>query len=169
MADHGTGDAVSDHDITEDYDEAEHRPLDADDFDAFFAEEAPQRPKRQQFTLYGKRYTLPESLPLMYTLQAERLRESESTDDVRKMLAPLFGADALDEWAEHGMDDRKFRIIMLYAGRNIQRPGSLSMAEAARLYDEQEAARAEGKAQAPNRAARRAKPKGKKRASSGKR
>jgi hypothetical protein len=144
--------------------------VDTADFDAFFAEEAPARP-RQSLILYGKRYELPAAMPLMFTLQAQRMHESSDPRDVRRMLATLFGRDALDEWAEHGMDERQFTILFIYAGGNIAAPGSLTMADAAKLYDEQEERAAEaGKAPA-NRAQRRAKPKGKgkKRPNSGRR
>lgn len=135
------------------------------DFDAFFAEESAARP-REQLTLYGTTYTLPESLPLMFTLQMERVQDSSDPADVRKMLATLYGADVLDAWAEHGMTDRQLGVVLIYSAGNIRRPGSVTMQRAAELYAEQEA----GKAPAPNRAARRTattKKKGKKAPSSG--
>ncbi|MGD6762042.1 hypothetical protein ACOKM5_24215 [Streptomyces sp. BH097] len=146
------------------YDEEAPAALEAADFDAFFAEESTARP-RQTLTLYGTTYTLPDALPLLFTLQAERMQRSDDPDDVRKMLATVFARDTLDDWAEHGMTDRQFGIVLIYAGANIKEPGSVSMEHAARLHDEQ--VREQGKAQAQNRAARRAKTK--KRPSSGKR
>ncbi|MFM9576776.1 hypothetical protein ACKI1I_03615 [Streptomyces turgidiscabies] len=124
------------------------------DFDAFFAEESATRP-RQSLTLYGTGYQLPESLPLMFTLQMERVQTSSNADDVRKMLATLYGLDVLDTWAEHGMTDRQLGVVLIYSAANIRRPGSCTMQRAAQLYEQQEA----GKAAAPNRAARRAGPK----------
>ncbi|UIX33543.1 hypothetical protein [Streptomyces sp. GQFP] len=138
------------------------------DFDAFFAEQDTTRP-RQALTLYGTRYVLPDSLPLMFTLQMERVQNSSDPRDVRKMLATLFGTDTLDVWAEHGMTDRQFGIVLIYSAANVRTPDSVTMQRAAELHDEQEQARAEGKAAAPNRAARRTKPKNGKRRSSGKR
>ncbi|MFF8095684.1 hypothetical protein [Streptomyces sp. NPDC016675] len=167
--------------MTEPYDdEFERDPLDtaaeiahdladqAGDFDAFFGEEAAKgtRP-RQPITLHGRTYLLPDSLPLMFTLQAERVQSSADLADVRRMLAALFGVDALDDWAEAGMTDRQFRIVLMYAAANVRSPGSLTMQRAAAMYDEQESAQAPGKAPAPNRAARRKK--NGKRRSSGKR
>jgi hypothetical protein len=139
------------------------------DFDAFFREEAAKgKRKRQSVTLYGSTYILPETMPLMFTLQAERVQASTDLNDVRRMLTALFGVDALDDWAENGMDDRQFRIVLMYSAANVRSPGSLTMQRAAELYDEQEAAKdAQGKAPAPNRAARRKK--SGKRRSSGKR
>lgn len=168
MADHGPGgdDAVTNPN-PDDYDE---QPLadQAADFDAFFGEEVNKGTRtRQPLTVCGRTYILPDSLPLMFTLQATRVQESSSIDDVRKMLTPLFGRDALDDWAEAGMTDRQFRIVLIYAAANVRAPGSLTMQGAAELHDEQEAAKAAGKVVGPNRAARRSKPK--KHASSGKR
>ncbi|HEY1176211.1 MAG TPA: hypothetical protein VGF17_08635 [Phytomonospora sp.] len=134
------------------------------DFDAFFAEESATRP-RQSLTLYGSTYTLPESLPLLFTLQMERVQDSSDPDDVRKMLATLYGGNVLDTWAERGMTDRQLGVVLIYSAANIRRPGSCTMRRAAELHEQQEA----GKATAPNRAARRTatKKKGKKGRSSG--
>lgn len=158
-----------DHDL--DLDEDEHQAPDAAgaaDFDAFFAEQDARR-KRETFTLYGRRYVLPDSMPLMFTLQMERVQNSSDPEDVRRMLATVFGADTLDVWAEHGMTDRQFGIVLIYSAANMRTAGSVTMQRAAELHDEQERSRAEGKAPAPNRAARRAKPKNAKRRNSGKR
>jgi hypothetical protein len=105
----------------------------------------------------------------MFTLQMERVQNSSDPNDVRKMLATLFGVDTLDVWAEAGRTDRMFGIVLIYSAANVRTTGSVSMQRAAELHDEQEQARTEGKATGPNRAARRAKPKSGKRRSSGKR
>ncbi|RZU21741.1 hypothetical protein [Streptomyces sp. BK239] len=131
---------------------------DVADFDAFFSEQAEQR-EGVPLKLYGREYRLPTSLPLLFTLQMERLKDSADPNDIRKMLASLFGPDALDEWAARGMTDRQLGVVLVWSTANCRRPGSVSMAEAARLYDEREGATT-GKA-APNRAERRAKSKGK--------
>lgn len=75
----------------DDLDEQAPTAGDPADFDAFFAEQDTSRP-RESFTLYGTRYVLPDSLPLMFTLQAERVQDSNDPNDVRKMLGTLFGA-----------------------------------------------------------------------------
>jgi hypothetical protein len=141
---------------------------DVADFDAFFSEQAEQR-EGVPLRLFGREYRLPTSLPLLFTLQMERLKDSADPDDIRKMLASLFGPDALDAWAERGMTDRQLGVVLVWSTANCRKPGAVSMSEAARLYDERENAAA-GKA-APNRAERRAKSqgKGKRPASSGKR
>ncbi|MFJ9816158.1 hypothetical protein ACIRU3_12995 [Streptomyces sp. NPDC101151] len=123
----------------------------AADFDAFFAEQDTAA-ERVSLTLFGRTYVLPASLPLMFTLQMERVQHSSEPGDIAKMLATLFGAGALDTWAEAGMTDQQLGIVLIYAAGNIRAPGSVSMQRAAELYAEQE----KGKAAAPNRAARRA-------------
>lgn len=125
----------------DDLDEQAPAAGDPADFDAFFAEQDTSRP-RESFTLYGTRYVLPDSLPLMFTLQAERVQDSNDPNDVRKMLGTLFGGDTLDTWAEHGMTDRQFGIVLIYSAANVRTPGSVTMQRAAELHDEQERARA---------------------------
>ncbi|MFJ8334573.1 hypothetical protein [Streptomyces sp. NPDC094437] len=126
------------------------------DFDAFFAEQIPDRP-RAALTLYGREHVLPDSLPLLFTLQMERVQHSSDPEDVRRMLATLFVEGALDEWAEHGMTDRQLGVVLIWSAANIRNPGAVSMQRAAELYDQGEAGRT-GKAPA-NRAERRASPK----------
>jgi hypothetical protein len=128
--------------------------IESADFDAFFAEQVPDRP-RVAFTLYDREYVLPDSLPLLFTLQMERVQDSSDPDDIRKMLSTLFGDGSLDDWAEQGMTDRQLGIVLIYSAANIRRAGSMTMQRAAELHDEQEAAKA-GKAAPANRAARRA-------------
>ncbi|MFI9203335.1 hypothetical protein [Streptomyces sp. NPDC053048] len=138
-------------DVVDQDDEHQGEARASADFDAFFAEESATRP-RERLTLYGTTYVLPESLPLMFTLQMERVQNSSDPADVRKMLATLYGADVLDVWAERGMTDRQLGVVLIYSAANIRNPGSVSMARAAELYAQQEA----GKAAAPaNRAGRR--------------
>ncbi|MFM9368136.1 hypothetical protein [Streptomyces sp. Da 82-17] len=114
------------------------------DFDAFFAEHAEPR-FGAVLRLYGREYVLPTSLPLLFTLQMERVKDSDNPDDIRRLLSSLFGPAALDEWAEHGMTDRQLGIVLVWAAANSREPGCLSMPEAAAAYDEREAAE-EGKA-----------------------
>lgn len=121
------------------------------DFDAFFTEQT-ERKTGAALRLYGREYVLPASLPLLVTLQMERLKDSSDPGDIRRLLGSLFGPDALDSWADQGMDDRQLGIVLIWSTANCRNPGSISMDDAARLYDER-LATSEGKA--PNRAARR--------------
>ncbi|MGW8374261.1 hypothetical protein [Streptomyces sp. ODS28] len=118
------------------------------DFDAFFAEQSAPR-WGATLRLYGREYHLPSSLPLLFTLQMERVKDSDDPDDIRRLLSSLFGPRALDEWAEAGMTDKQLGIVLLWSAANIREAGSVSIAEAAALYDEQEAAKAGGQGKAP--------------------
>ncbi|RSS59579.1 hypothetical protein [Streptomyces sp. WAC01280] len=142
--------------ILDEHQDDEHDHLDAADFDAFFAEQAITRP-RQRITLFGREHLLAAELPLMFTLEAERIQYSSDPNDVRKMLITIFGSDVLDEWAEHGLTDRQLGILLIYSAAAIRSPGTVTMQRAAELHDEQDAE--QGKAPAPNRAQRRTKPK----------
>ena len=125
---------------------------DVADFDAFFAEQNETR-FGATLRLYGREYVLPTSLPLLFTLQMERVQNSSDPDDIRRLLSSLFGPAALDEWADHGMTDRQLGVVLLWSAANSREPGCLSIAEAVELYDEQEAAKevgGEGKASTPN-------------------
>ncbi|APD18532.1 tail assembly chaperone [Streptomyces phage Ididsumtinwong] len=125
-----------------DVEHQEHAPKTAD-FDAFFAEQAEQYP-RQTLALFGRTYTLPESLPILFTLQAERLQASEDPADVRRMLTALYGGDVLDEWAEHGLTDRQLGILLIWSAAAIRNPGTVSMDRAAELYAKQAAGKSTG-------------------------
>lgn len=125
------------------------------DFDAFFAEQAEPEPQGVPLKLYGRTYTLPGTLPALFTLQLHRVQNSARPDDIRRLLASLFGPDAVDHWTERGMSDRQLGIVLLWSTANVADPGAVSMERAEQLYDEREQAKAQGKARP-----RPAKPKG---------
>ncbi|MFB6846204.1 hypothetical protein ACFCXS_15265 [Streptomyces sp. NPDC056373] len=116
------------------------------DFDAFFAEQGEQEPEGVPLKLYGRTYTLPATLPALFTLQLHRVQHSARPEDIRRLLASLFGPDAVDHWTERGMSDRQLGIVLLWATANVADPGTVSMERAAQLYDEREQAKAQGKA-----------------------
>jgi hypothetical protein len=156
--------------------EQHDQDLDADqavddvaDFDAFFAEQATPR-RGLPLRLFGRTYTLPPSLPALYLLQLHRVMNSANAEDVSRLLAALFGPDAVNHWAEAGMDDRQLGIVLMWATANVAKPGALSMEQAAAEYDRREAAKA-GKAPRPATTQRpKNRPKGKgKRPNSGRR
>ncbi|MFF9034031.1 hypothetical protein ACF090_00975 [Streptomyces sp. NPDC014892] len=128
------------------------------DFDAFFAEQAEPERKGVPLRLYGRTYTLPPTLPALFTLQLHRVQHSARPDDIRRLLGSLFGPDAVDHWTEAGMDDRRLGIVLLWSTANVADPGTISMERAAQLYDEREAAK--GKAPARKTPAK-PRPKGK--------
>ncbi|MFD5231020.1 hypothetical protein ACFWJ5_21270 [Streptomyces qaidamensis] len=142
--------------------ETDEQALDVDqavddvaDFDAFFAEQAEPERRGVPLRLYGRTYTLPPTLPALYMLQLHRVMHSARPEDIRRLLGSLFGPEAVDHWAEAGMDDRKLGIVLMWATANVADPGSLSMEQAAAAYDKREAA----KGKAPRPTASRPKPK----------
>ncbi|MGW0686551.1 hypothetical protein ACWD2L_24660 [Streptomyces sp. NPDC002754] len=139
---------------------------DVTDFDQFFAEQTSTR-RGLPLRLFGRTYTLPPSLPALYVLQLHRVMHSANAEDVSRLLAALFGPDALNHWAENGMDDRQLGIVLMWSTANVAKPGAMSMEQAAAEYDRREAAKA-GKAQRPATARPKNRPK-KKRPNSGRR
>lgn len=139
------------------------------DFDEFFAEQAAPR-RGLPLRLFGRTYTLPPSLPALYMLQLHRVRNSANPEDISRLLAALFGPEAVNHWADAGMDDRQLGIVLMWATANVAKPGSVTMEQAAAEYDKREAAKA-GKAPRPATTPRpKNRPKGKgKRNSSGRR
>ncbi|MGP3687369.1 hypothetical protein ACTVZO_22150 [Streptomyces sp. IBSNAI002] len=151
--------------MIENHDETDARPEVAD-FDAYFEEQTRPAPQGVPLRLYGRDYVLPPKLSTIVALQLHRVHTSAHPDDIRRLLAALFGPAAIDHWAENGMDDRSFGIVLLWSTSNMQQPGSMTIAQAAEEHDAREAAKdAAGKARPP-----RPRPKGKgKRPNSGKR
>lgn len=120
----------------------EHNEHQVADFDAFFAEQNEAR-FGATLRLYGREYVLPTSLPVLFTLQMERVQNSSDPNDIRRLLSSLFGPTALDEWAENGMSDRQLGVVLLWSAANAREPGCLSIAEAVELHDEQAAGKQE--------------------------
>jgi len=133
----------------EDYDD-EDEPLDTTDADAFFAAEL-STVKAAVLHLYDRDYILPTTVPLAFSLLAERHREDASVETLRTVLTPIFGADALDHWLVSGIDERKLGVVLLWSAQNMHQPNSLSFPDAVREYDQREA-----RGKALNRAQRRA-------------
>ncbi|MFB8241994.1 hypothetical protein ACFC58_36215 [Kitasatospora purpeofusca] len=138
------------------------------DFDAFFAERKAERGPGARLRLYDRDYELPTEAPLAFVLLSESMADRQDVGALREVLAPIFGADALDEWAAAGMADSEFEIVLHWAAANMASPGALTIADAAREVAEADA----GKARPPaNRAERRAavktQPKPRKRATTG--
>ena len=113
-------------------------PVDADgveDFDAFWETQDRQPiPVR----IMGEVVSLPPSLPLRFQLEAQRAEKSESEDDVRRCVGILFGTDAIERWAENGMDLQQFKVLLAWAPQRIS-GGTMSLAEVAARVAEAEA------------------------------
>lgn len=103
-----------------------------EDFDAFWTA---QDRKHPTVKIMGEVYTLPASLPLQFELEARRLQRSKRDQDVRKLVAILFGEDSMEKWAEAGMDIEQFQLLLAWAPRRIAGQ-NITMAEvAAELAD----------------------------------
>ncbi|MFF1790747.1 hypothetical protein ACFVX9_30320 [Kitasatospora sp. NPDC058243] len=115
------------------------------DADAFFAAEVEQV-RSATIRLYGVDYELPARVPLTFNMLLARHAEDESMDAFARVLAPLFGASALQHWLDSGIDDRQLGIVLAWSIANIKAPGVISLRQAAEAYDKQQTERAEGKA-----------------------
>jgi hypothetical protein len=104
----------------------------------------------------GVEVAIPSDLPLGFQQRVNELKDSTADEDVRELVALIFGEGILDRWIAAGMGAREFQVV---CGWGIANGGGkpTSFREA---YDMVTAAAAEGKAPgelpAPNRAARRA-------------
>lgn len=87
-----------------------------EDFDAFWSS---RKRKRKATPIMGEVVTLPSSLPLQFELEARKVQRSRKDKDVRKLVAILFGEDALERWAKRGMDMEQFMVLLAWAPRAI--------------------------------------------------
>lgn len=142
----------------DDYDDDLADPADLADFDAFLGEVEEAR-AGLPFRMYGRTYRLPASMPLLFTLHLHRLKESARPQDVEALLTTLFGTDAIDRWTQAGMDDRRLGVVLMWATTNVAKPGTLSLEQAAALYDERETAKATAGKARPAKARTKATPK----------
>ncbi|PBC80109.1 hypothetical protein BX265_4945 [Streptomyces sp. TLI_235] len=138
------------YDDDEDGDDRGPEPLDADDADAFFAAEV-SKVRPAVLHLYEQDYELPTDTPLGFALLAERHAGEESLETFRTVLATVFGDGVLDEWIANGITQRQLSIVLAYAARNMDKPGSATLADCARYVAEHD-----DRGKALNRAQRRA-------------
>jgi hypothetical protein len=95
---------------------SDETPEQTEDFDAFWS--ARER-KQKSTTIMGETITLPPALPLQFELEARRLARSKRDQDVRKLVAILFGQDTFTKWAEKGMDLEQFKVLLAWAPQVI--------------------------------------------------
>jgi hypothetical protein len=94
---------------------------------------------------------IPTDMPMLVEQRAEELHDSESLDDIAELVGMIFGKDCLGQWRDAGMGLLEFRVVLTWGMANA-RGRKMSFAEAYELSQQVD----EGKAPAPNRAARRA-------------
>lgn len=88
-----------------------------EDFDAFW--DSPAALTGKTTTIMGETITLPRAIPLQFELEAKRVKRSKRPSDIKRMVAILFGAESLDRWAEKGMDQHQFMVLLAWAPRVI--------------------------------------------------
>ncbi|MFB6811250.1 hypothetical protein [Streptomyces sp. NPDC056387] len=117
-------------------------------WDAFWT--SVSRPKTT--TIRGVEVAVPTDMPMLVEQRVEELHGSDQLEDIAELVAMIFGQDCLTKWRDNGMGLLEFRVILTWGMANA-RGKELSFQEAYELTQETVA---EGKAPAPNRAARRA-------------
>jgi hypothetical protein len=129
--------------------------VDTSSWDAFWAEvQAEARETNPTEVIRKVTVRVPTDLPLMFQQRANELRDSTADDDVRELVALIFGEGILDQWIANGMGAHEFRVVCAWGYAN----GSGKATTFREAYDMVTAAEAAGKAPSPppNRAARRA-------------
>ncbi|WKD36501.1 hypothetical protein [Streptomyces xanthophaeus] len=116
-------------------------------FDAFWASVA--RPTTT--IIRGVTVAVPRDMPMLVEQRVEELQDSSSIDDIAELVGMIFGDDCLEKWRDAGMGLLEFQVVLAWGMANA-RGRETSYQEAFEMVQEQAA---EGKAPAPNRAARR--------------
>lgn len=129
--------------------DGDNDPQDTQSWDDFWAD---VRPADRTEIICGVEVLVPSDCTLDFTRRLGELEQSDSEDDLRELIAMLFGDGVLDEWTDAGMTARQLQTALLWGIAHANgNPMSF-----ARAYELAQGA-AEGKAPAaPNRAQRRA-------------
>jgi hypothetical protein len=126
--------------------------VDTSSWDAFWAEvNAGDAPTE---TIRGVTVRVPSDLPLGFQQRMNELRDSSRDEDVRELVALVFGPGVLDQWIAADMGSREFKVVLAWGIAN----GGGKPTSFREAFELVTAAEAEGKAPSaqPNRAARRA-------------
>lgn len=143
-------DEPEEHDELDDVDELGQDTDDVvDDFDAFWQQHTAAE-KREHVRIMDQRVPVPADIPIVRLQEIERIDVDADENEVRDVVAELFGGNVLDAWIDAGMTSRQFGTILAWAVRRAQ-GHKTTFAEAARLVEQGD----QGKAQ-PNRQQRRA-------------
>lgn len=110
-------------------DEAEQAEL--EDFEAFWAQQ--KRPRVGLRNVFGVDVVLPPALPLSFEIEAYQLQQADSDEATRRMVAILFGEDALNTWIEGGMDPEQLGVLLLWGAQNAD-GNRMTLAEARTEY-----------------------------------
>lgn len=110
--------------------------LETEDFDAFWSEQ--DRKGTTLKNVFGIDVQLPPKLPLRFEIEARRLKNSEDEDDIKRLVALLFGETSLDRWVDAGMDNEQFGVMIMWGTANASGQ-RMSLAEARSEYREMNA------------------------------
>lgn len=81
-------------------------------WDEFWA--ATTAKQRRTEVIRGLEVDVPYDLPLDFRARMEELSDSDDEDDVRELVAELYGPDALDAWTQAGMGSVEFQVILAW-------------------------------------------------------
>ena len=62
----------------------------------------------------GLEVDVPYDLPLDFRARMEELSDSDNEDDVRELVAELYGPDALEAWTEAGMGSVELQVVLAW-------------------------------------------------------
>src|SRR5690606_33689431 len=83
----------------------------------FWAEVQAARTPRTE-TIRGVQVVVPTDLPMRVRVMADRLGPSSSIDDIKAIVADMFGVDAYDAWVDAGMTDLEFQTVLAWGYAN---------------------------------------------------
>ncbi|WP_151480622.1 hypothetical protein [Streptomyces albicerus] len=127
---------------------ARKHPID-DSFDAFWDE---QHGGHRTTVVKGVTVVVPNDLPVGFGERYAALSDSSSDEDVAELIAMLFGEEAAEKWlAPPKIGTRQLMTVLLW-GMAQASGDDITFAEALERVTKE----LKGKAQSPNRAARRA-------------
>ena len=102
-------------------------------------------------TIRGVEVRTPTDVPLAMEQRLKDLHDSEAEEDLRELIALLFGDDVLGRWIDAGMGALEFKSVLAW-GMAHAAGTKVSFMEAFEMVRAEEA----GQGKAPNRQARRA-------------
>ncbi|MCC5580582.1 hypothetical protein IMZ11_33690 [Microtetraspora sp. AC03309] len=119
-------------------------------WDGFWAEvqreEEAERGGPATEVIRGVTVAVPHDLPLRFDRRAEQRRRSSSEEDMKQLLADLFGVDVLDAWVEAGMTHDEIQVVLMWGYANGKGKPT-SFREAYELVREMESGKAKSSTQ----------------------
>lgn len=85
-----------------------------DDFDAWRAARKAKRGLGKQTLVFGRMVTMPSTMPLGLQIELEENADSSDMDDTKRLVAYVYGEDALEFWISKDADLDDFQILLAY-------------------------------------------------------